>query len=270
MTGLYEPSGGTVVFDGEDVATLRGAGLKRFRRRVQMVFQDPYASLNPRMKVAEVVAEPLRVHGIGDRRSRKASARELLERVGLPADAADRFPHAFSGGQRQRVGIARALALDPDLVIADEPVSALDVSVQAQVVNLLNQLRADLGLTIVLIAHDLAVVRRIATRIAVMHLGQIVELGTTADIFARPQHPYTRALLSAVPIPDPAVERRRRRIVLSGDLPSPIDPPSGCRFRTRCPEAMSVCAEHEPALLPTTAQAVACHLVHPVEAPAHA
>jgi oligopeptide/dipeptide ABC transporter ATP-binding protein len=263
IIGLHQPTEGTLRYDGADVTGLKGAPLRTFRRRVQMVFQDPYASLNPRMKVADIVAEPLRVHGIGNRAGRRDQARELLERVGLPEDAADRFPHAFSGGQRQRIGIARALALRPELIVADEPVSALDVSVQAQVINLLNQLREELGLTIVMIAHDLSVVRRIATRIAVMHLGQIVELGRTSDIFERPLHPYTKALLSAVPVPDPVAERDRRRIVLRGDLPSPIAPPSGCRFRTRCNEAMPVCATAEPLLLPTDAQDVACHLVHP-------
>jgi oligopeptide/dipeptide ABC transporter ATP-binding protein len=265
LIGLQQPSEGTLRYDGGDVTGLTGPALRRFRRRVQMVFQDPYASLNPRMKVSDIVAEPLRIHRIGDRSSRREQARDLLERVGLPQDAGDRFPHAFSGGQRQRVGIARALALRPELIVADEPVSALDVSVQAQVINLLNQLREDLDLTIVMIAHDLAVVRRIATRIAVMHLGQIVELGTTRDIFERPLHPYTQALLSAVPVPDPVAERDRRRVVLRGDLPSPVSPPSGCRFRTRCREAMPVCAAIEPALLPTERQHVACHLVHPQE-----
>ncbi len=263
LVGLYTPASGRLEFDGENAATLRGAALKRFRRRVQMVFQDPYASLNPRMKVGEIVAEPFRIHRVGSRGERATWVRDLLERVGLAPGAADRFPHAFSGGQRQRIGIARALALEPELIVADEPVSALDVSIQAQVVNLLNELRADLGLTLVFIAHDLAVVRYIATRVAVMYLGQIVELGPNDAVFGKPLHPYTQALLSAVPVPDPVVERSRERIVLHGDLPSPIHPPSGCRFHTRCPFAMDVCRAVEPRLQDAGRQAVACHLIHP-------
>ncbi len=261
---LYEPSEGQVVFDGVDLATLSPADLRAFRRRAQMIFQDPYASLNPRMKVEEIVAEPLRAHGIGSRAERRARVKELLALVGLPEQAAQRFPHAFSGGQRQRIGIARALALDPDLVVADEPVSALDVSIQAQIVNLLKDVQDELGLTILFIAHDLAVVRQIAARVAVMYLGKIVELGSRDEIFESPLHPYTQSLLSAVPVPDPAVERARERIVLTGDVPSPIEPPSGCRFHTRCPFAMEQCRTVEPVLRATgSGRLVACHLVHP-------
>jgi oligopeptide transport system ATP-binding protein len=261
---LYEPAEGTVRFDGVDLASLSGEGLRAFRRRAQMIFQDPYASLNPRMKVEEVIAEPLRAHGAGSRAERAARVKELLELVGLPAVAARRFPHAFSGGQRQRIGIARALALRPELVVADEPVSALDVSIQAQIVNLLKDIQDELGLTLLFIAHDLAVVRQIASRVAVMYLGKIVELGPRDTIFDDPRHPYTQSLLSAVPVPDPALERARERIVLPGDVPSPITPPAGCRFHTRCPYAMPHCQTIEPELRQTPdGREVACHLVHP-------
>jgi oligopeptide transport system ATP-binding protein len=263
---LYEPSGGEIIFDGADLARLSGQELRAFRRRAQMIFQDPYASLNPRMKVEEVIAEPLRAHGIGSRSARRARVRELLALVGLPEVVAGRFPHAFSGGQRQRIGIARALALRPELVIADEPVSALDVSIQAQIVNLLKDIQDELGLTLLFIAHDLAVVRQIAARVAVMYLGKIVELGARDAIFEEPRHPYTQSLLSAVPVPDPALERARERLVLAGDVPSPIDPPTGCRFHTRCPYAMDVCRTVEPQLRATAGGRVAaCHLVHPPE-----
>jgi oligopeptide/dipeptide ABC transporter ATP-binding protein len=261
---LYEPSEGTIRFDGVDLASLSGGGLKDFRRRAQMIFQDPYASLNPRMKVEEIVAEPLRVHGLGSKAERRVRVRELLGLVGLPEAAAQRFPHSFSGGQRQRIGIARALALEPDFIVCDEPVSALDVSVQAQVINLLKDIQSELGLTLLFISHDLAVVRHAATRVAVMYLGRICELGPRDAIFENPRHPYTQSLLSAVPIPDPPLERSRARTVLSGDVPSPISPPSGCRFNTRCPYAMDVCRQVEPRLRPTSGgDVVACHLVHP-------
>ncbi len=261
---LYEPTAGRVVFDGDDLASLSGDGLRRFRRRAQMIFQDPYASLNPRMKVEDVIAEPLRAHRVGSRAERQARVRELLALVGLPDAAAGRFPHAFSGGQRQRIGIARALALKPELVVADEPVSALDVSIQAQIVNLLKDLQDELGLTLLFIAHDLAVVRQIATRVAVMYLGQIVELGPCDTILADPRHPYTQSLLSAVPVPDPVLERLRERIVLTGDVPSTIDLPPGCRFHTRCPFAMESCRTIEPKLQATEdGRVVACHLAHP-------
>ena len=264
MVCLYEPVEGQVIFDGVDLAGLHGAGLRRFRRRAQMIFQDPYASLNPRMKVEDVIAEPLRAHRVGSRSERRDRVNELLGLVGLPEQARSRFPHAFSGGQRQRIGIARALALRPELVIADEPVSALDVSIQAQIVNLLKDLQGELGLTLVFIAHDLAVVRQIATRVAVMYLGNIVEVGSRDAIFDNPHHPYTQSLLSAVPVPDPPVEHARERIVLVGDVPSPISPPSGCRFHTRCPLVHEPCRSVEPALRPTAdGRLVACHLVHP-------
>jgi len=263
---LYEPVEGRVLFHGADVKSFHGGELKRFQSRVQMIFQDPYASLNPRMKVGEVIGEPLRAHGVaGDERRRRV--RELLTLVGLPEQAAARFPHAFSGGQRQRIGIARALALRPELVVADEPVSALDVSIQAQIVNLLKELQRELGLTLLFIAHDLAVVRQIANRVAVMYLGKIVELGPRDSIFDDAKHPYTQSLLSAVPIPDPQQERIRERIVLSGEVPSPISPPAGCRFHTRCPFAFDPCRTVEPGLLPTPGgRLVACHLVHPPDA----
>jgi oligopeptide/dipeptide ABC transporter ATP-binding protein len=261
---LYDPHEGRIRFDGVDITTLSGGELKSFRRRAQMIFQDPYASLNPRMKVEEIVAEPLRAHGVGKSGARRERVREMLRLVGLPEAAARRFPHAFSGGQRQRIGIARALALDPAFVVCDEPVSALDVSIQAQVINLLKDIQAELGLTLLFIAHDLAVVRHAADRIAVMYLGQIVELGGRDEIFQDPRHPYTQSLISAVPIPDPERERSRQRIVLRGDVPSPITPPTGCRFHTRCPFAMAVCREVEPELRPLgVGRLVACHLVHP-------
>ena len=262
---LYRPARGRILFDGVDVTNASGSTLRDFRRRAQMVFQDPYASLNPRMKVEDIIAEPLRAYGIGGRRQRRDRVSELLERVGLAADSGRRFPHAFSGGQRQRIGIARALALEPDLLIADEPVSALDVSIQAQIVNLMKDLQAELGLTTLFIAHDLAVVRNIAHRVAVMYLGKVVELAPRDALFDRPLHPYTRSLLSAVPIPDPDLERRRERIVLSGEVPSPINPPTGCRFHTRCPSAMPICQTAEPVMAPVgeAGRLVACHLVHP-------
>jgi oligopeptide/dipeptide ABC transporter ATP-binding protein len=264
MLRLYEPSEGSVRFDGILLTELSGSELRRFRRRAQMIFQDPYASLNPRMKVEEIVAEPLRAHRVGSRLERRERVRALLGLVGLPERSAGRFPHAFSGGERQRIGIARALALEPELVVADEPVSALDVSIQAQVVNLLKDIQDQLGLTLLFIAHDLAVVRQLAARVAVMYLGQIVELGPRERIFEDPRHPYTQTLLSAVPIPDPQLERERERIILTGDMPSPIAPPSGCRFHTRCPYAMPHCRTIVPALRSTgDGRIVACHLVHP-------
>ncbi len=250
---LIEPSAGRVRFDGVDITTLDRAALKAFRRRAQIVFQDPYASLNPRYTVAQTLSEPLEVHGIGDARSRRARVEELLGLVGLAPFHAARYGHEFSGGQRQRIGIARALAAGPDLVVCDEPVSALDVSIQAQVVNLLRDLQRRLGLAYLFIAHDLAVVKHVADRIAVMYLGRIVEVQEKAALFANPRHPYTRALLAAIPHPDPA--RRGRIVPLGGDLPSPLNPPSGCRFRTRCPFAQERCAREEPALV----DGVACH-----------
>jgi oligopeptide transport system ATP-binding protein len=243
---LIEPSAGEIRFDGQDVTRVQGAELRRLRRRMQIVFQDPYASLNPRLTVADAIAEPMAVHDIGNAASRRARVRELLGLVGLAPFHAERYPHEFSGGQRQRIGIARALAVEPELVVCDEPVSALDVSIQAQVINLLKELQGRLGLSYLFIAHDLAVVKHMADRVAVMYLGQIVEMGEKRSIFANPRHPYTRALLAAIPRPDPA--RRGSVVPLGGDVPSPMDPPPGCRFHTRCPHAQAICREQVPAL----------------------
>jgi oligopeptide transport system ATP-binding protein len=231
---LYRPTGGSVVFDGVEMTKVEGEPLRRMRRRMQMIFQDPYASLDPRMTVGGIVGEPLAIHGIGSRRERRERVAELLDVVGLNPNFLNRYPHEFSGGQRQRIGVARALAVNPDLIVADEPVSALDVSIQAQIINLLEKLQAEFHLTYLFIAHDLSVVRHVSDWIAVMYLGGIVELVRSRELYERPLHPYSVALLSAVPIPDPAVESRRRRIILSGDVPSPANPPSGCRFNTRC------------------------------------
>lgn len=259
---LLEPTAGSVSFDGVDLASLSFEELRGVRRRMQIVFQDPYASLDPKMTVGASIAEPLVVQGIaGDHEEKVVS---LLELVGLSADHARRFPHEFSGGQRQRVGVARALALDPALIILDEPVSALDVSIQAGVVNLFADLQQRLGMSYVFIAHDLSVVRHIADRVAVMYLGKIMEIGPAEQVYERPTHPYTKALLSAVPLPNPRVERGRQRIMLEGDVPSPVNPPSGCRFRTRCWKATDLCAMQEPVLqVRSSGQLSACH--HPEE-----
>jgi peptide/nickel transport system ATP-binding protein/oligopeptide transport system ATP-binding protein len=257
MLRLLTPTSGEIRLDGADTATMRDATL---RRRAQMVFQDPYASLNPRMTIGEILAEPFLVHQHRRRKDCEDDVAELLRTVGLNPEHASRYPHEFSGGQRQRVGIARALAVDPDLIVLDEPVSALDVSIQAGVVNLLTRLQDERDLAYVFIAHDLAVVRHISDRVVVMYLGKVVESGTRDDIYLRSNHPYTRALLSAVPVPDPKVEKARRRIVLEGDVPSPIDPPSGCRFRTRCWKAQEKCAVEEPALVDRgSGHPAACH-----------
>jgi peptide/nickel transport system ATP-binding protein len=265
---LYDPTGGKIVFDGKDITHLGEGSMRPLRRQMQMIFQDPFASLNPRHSIGRIVSEPLKVHGISKRKASGSRVRELLEVVGLPADAASRYPHEFSGGQRQRIGLARALALNPDFVVCDEPVSALDVSIQAQIVNLLESLQRDFDLTYLFIAHDLAVVRHISDRIAVMYLGKIVEVSPSQDLYDNPLHPYTISLLSAVPIPDPDVERERETILLAGDLPSPANPPSGCRFHTRCPFVQATrCRDEEPALRKLEGdQWAACHWAEDIRA----
>jgi peptide/nickel transport system ATP-binding protein len=263
---LYEPTDGRIVFDGQDITHLKENDLRRLRRRMQMVFQDPFASLNPRHSVGRIVGEPLRVYGTGKRES-ATRVRELLSLVGLPADAASRYPHEFSGGQRQRIGVARALALNPEFIVADEPVSALDVSIQAQIINLMEELQDEFGLTYLFIAHDLAVVRHISDRIAVMYLGKIVEVAPADDLYVNPLHPYTITLLSSIPIPDPELEKTRTAIRVEGDLPSPADPPAACRFHTRCPFVQPTrCADQEPLLRPLEGHQVACHYAEEIKA----
>ena len=243
---LYRPTSGSVSFDGVDLVSLRGEDLRKMRRKMQMIFQDPYASLNPRMTVGEIVGEPLVVHKIASQKEVNERVEHLLELVGLNPAFANRYPHEFSGGQRQRIGVARALSLQPSFIVCDEPISALDVSIQAQVVNLLEDLQEQFNLTYLFVAHDLSMVRHISDRVAVMYLGVIVELASRNDVYTKPLHPYTQALLSAVPIPDPVADAKRHRIILQGDVPSPVNPPSGCRFRTRCPIAEAACAETRP------------------------
>ncbi|MCL4460004.1 MAG: ATP-binding cassette domain-containing protein [Chloroflexi bacterium] len=259
---LYRPTGGSVYFEGRDLTKMDGESLRRMRRRMQMIFQDPYASLNPRMTVGDIIGEPLEIHNLARGKAKQERVQELLRIVGLNPYFINRYPHEFSGGQRQRIGIARALAVQPIFIVCDEPISALDVSIQAQIINLLEDLQKEFDLTYLFIAHDLSVVRHISDRVAVMYVGKIVELANRAELYENPLHPYTKALLSAVPIPDPAVEARRERIILTGDVPSPVNPPSGCRFHTRCPVAIEVCREVEPEFRETgELHWVACHRV---------
>ena len=259
---LYRPTSGHVYYDDVDLVDTKGEELRQMRRKMQMIFQDPYASLNPRMTVGEIVGEPMIIHKIIPSKEVHNRVKELLELVGLNPAYSNRYPHEFSGGQRQRIGVARALSLNPELIVCDEPISALDVSIQAQVVNLLEDLQGDLNLTYLFIAHDLSMVRHISDRIAVMYLGIVAELTSRDELYRNPLHPYTQALLSAVPIPDPVAEEQRKRIILEGDVPSPVNPPSGCRFRTRCPLADTICAEERPEFREIEpGHFVACHMV---------
>ena len=261
---LLRPTSGRVLLEGEDVHALRGTRLKDFRRDVQIIFQDPQASLNPRMTIGELVREPFLIHGIGTKASQIAQVKELLSIVGLNPEHINRYPHEFSGGQRQRIGIARALALQPKLIICDEPVSALDVSIQAQVLNLLEQLQDEFGLTYLFIAHDLGVVQHVSDQVAVMYLGSLMEFGDVRSLYGSPHHPYTQSLLSAIPVPDPQEQRMRSRILLPGDPPSPLNPPPGCRFSTRCPLAQQICTEQVPALAEVgPGHQCACHFAAP-------
>jgi oligopeptide transport system ATP-binding protein len=258
---LYKPTSGEVIFNGTDLTKLDSGEMRKTRRHLQMIFQDPYASLNPRMTVGNIISEPMQIHNLVPKAERTKRVQELLQTVGLNPYFANRYPHEFSGGQRQRIGIARALAANPDFIVCDEPVSALDVSIQAQIVNLLEELQDQFGLTYLFIAHDLSVVRHISDRVAVMYLGKIVEMADRNDLYDNPLHPYTKALLSAVPIPDPIIERQRERMILTGDVPSPINPPSGCHFHTRCPYVMDVCKVQDPIFADQgNGHFVACHL----------
>ena len=263
ITRLYSITGGTIDFDGRDISRLEGSELRDVRREVQMIFQDPYGSLNPRRRVGSIISDPFVIHGTLDGQARKRRVQELMELVGLNPEHYNRFPNEFSGGQRQRIGVARALALQPKLIVCDEPVSALDVSIQAQIINLLADLQAELGLTYLFIAHDLSVVQHVSDRVAVMYLGKVAELADVDDLYGHPRHPYTNALLSAVPVADPNAAAQRERIVLIGDVPSPINPPSGCHFHTRCPKAQELCVAEDPPLVPRFADApghvAACH-----------
>ena len=256
---LYEPTSGTIKFEGEDISKLSSAAMKPYRTKMQMIFQDPYSSLNPRHTIGSIIAASYEIQKITPQNGVKLAVQELMERVGLNPEHYNRYPHEFSGGQRQRIGIARALALKPKFIVCDEPVSALDVSIQAQVINLLDDLRDDFGLSYLFIAHDLSVVQHISQRVAVMYLGKIMELAPTEDLYKSPHHPYTKALLSAIPIPDPVLERKREQIILSGDIPNPVNPPSGCVFNTRCWKAQDKCRTTEPALVQIGASQVACH-----------
>ncbi len=257
---LYKPTDGSVKFEGTELTTLHSEPMRRMRRKMQMIFQDPYASLNPRMTVGNIIGEPLEVHDLARGRERTERVQELLRVVGLNPYFTNRYPHEFSGGQRQRIGVARALAVEPEFIVADEPISALDVSIQAQIINLLEELQSRFQLTYLFIAHDLSVVRHISDRVAVMYLGKIVELADRQELYEHPLHPYTQALLSAVPIPDPVIEAKRKRIILTGDVPSPVNPPTGCRFHTRCWKAQQICAEVDPEFIEHSPRHwAACH-----------
>jgi peptide/nickel transport system ATP-binding protein/oligopeptide transport system ATP-binding protein len=261
ITRLLEPTSGTINFDGQDISHLKAGQVKPLRKEMQMIFQDPYSSLNPRKTVGSIIAEPYKIHGLKEGKGeRKRAVQELMEQVGLNPEHFNRYPHEFSGGQRQRIGVARALALRPKLIIADEPVSALDVSIQAQILNLLRELQRELGITLVLIAHDLSVVRHMCDRVAVMYLGKVVELADSETLYTHPRHPYTGALLSAVPVPDPELSAARKRQVPGGDVPSPTNPPPACRFNPRCPKVQDLCRQEEPLLAPKDAGSLAaCH-----------
>jgi oligopeptide transport system ATP-binding protein len=259
---LYRPTEGEVYFEGQDLTTMKGEQLRRMRRQMQMIFQDPYASLNPRMTIGSIIGEPLEVHNIAKGKEKRERVQELLRVVGLNPYFVNRYPHEFSGGQRQRVGVARALALNPSFIVCDEPVSSVDVSIQAQIVNMLEDLQEQFGMAYLFIAHDLSMVRHISSRVAVMYLGKIVELTDRDELYSNPLHPYTQALLSAVPIPDPVIEERRQRIILEGDVPSPAHPPEGCNFSTRCPVVMDVCKKEDPEFKEVRGEHwTACHRV---------